>query len=93
MKMRKNTILTWKVEGYDYYFLITHSIEEVKDKYRSNIIKDKKYNPKEPDFRKSILKMKKVGLLENSNEAYKEETNESGEIISIFKFNKSYLDD
>ena len=72
---------------------ITHSIEEEKDKYRSNIIKDEKYNPKEPDFRKSILKMKEVGLLENSNEAYKEETNESGEIISIFKFNKSYLDD
>lgn len=51
----KNTILTWKVEGYDYYFLITHSVEEVKDKYRSNIIKDEKYKPKEPNITDKLM--------------------------------------
>lgn len=90
--------LFWFLAEQNSYHKSTWPIDKIK-KYdlfeRIAIINSYVRHPdrKEPDFRKSILKMKEVGLLENSNEAYKEETNESGEIISIFKFNKSYLDD
>lgn len=90
--------LFWFLAEQNSYHKATWPIDKIK-KYelfeRIAILRSykKNVNRKEKDFAESINKMKSIGLLENSADAYKEVKNEDGDIISIFKFNKSYLDD
>ena len=90
--------LFWFLAEQNSYHKKTWPIDKIK-KYelfeRIAILKSYKKNSsrRDKDFQEAINKMKLIGLLENSEDAYKETKNEEGDIISNFRFNKSYFDD
>lgn len=50
----REEITKWKKEGFDYVYIVSHSVKRVKEKYRNSVLKVGKFKKNEPNIEDKI---------------------------------------